>query len=81
MAILILALALLPAGLAEERDPPSAPARICRTTPERVVQPKREAETLRPQTLDRMPPAEVYYPVLRIVDGCEVPVKVRDYRR
>jgi hypothetical protein len=39
------------------------------------------AEPLRPQTLDKMPPAQAYYPVLVIVNGCETPVKVRDTRR
>ena len=79
MRTLIFAFALLPAAaLAADRDPP-VPAKTCKTAPQWAAQPK--PAPLRPQTLDKMPRAEAYYPVLRIVDGCEVPIKVRDYRR
>jgi hypothetical protein len=80
MRIFVLALALLPAAaMAADRDPPKPRAKSCRTQPQLVDRAK--AEPLRPQTLDRMPPAQAYYPVLRIVDGCEQPMKVSDRKR
>jgi len=80
MRILVLAFALLPAAaIAADRDPPRPRAKECRTELQLAGRPA--PEPVRPQTLDKMPPAEAYYPVMRIVDGCEKPVKVRETRR
>ena len=81
MRSLILTLALLPtAALAQDRDPPALPEKC---TPEQqwAAEPRGEREPVRPQTLEKMPQAELYYPVVRMVDGCDKPVKVRDTRR
>jgi hypothetical protein len=80
MRILTLTLALLPAAaMAADRDPPVKPAKACRTEPQLAGEPK--AKPLRPRTLAEMPPAQAYYPALRIVDGCETPMKVSDRKR
>jgi hypothetical protein len=82
MRILVLAFALLPAAaLAADRDPPAGPVKTCKSEPQWAARPQPKAEPLRPQTLDKMPQAELYYPVVRFVDGCDKPVKVRDTRR
>lgn len=83
MRTLVLALALLPAAaMAADRDPPVKRGKACRTQPQMAdAKPALKAEPPRSQTLDRMPPAEAQYPVLVIVDGCEQPLKVRDFRR
>ncbi|MBX3565815.1 MAG: hypothetical protein KF730_14695 [Sphingomonas sp.] len=78
MRIISLALLLLPAAaLAADRDPP-APAKVCQTQPQIAIQP---AAPNRPQKLNEMPKAEAFYAVLRIEDGCEKLVRVREYKR
>ena len=81
MRSLILVLALLPAAtMAQDRDPPAS-AKKCMPERQWAAETRRDRETVRPQTLDKMPQAELYYPVVRMVDGCDKPVKVRDIRR
>ena len=78
MRFLILAFALVPsAALADDHDTPQ-PVQQCRTQPQLAAKPL--ATPNRPQKMNELPDAEPYYAVLRIEDGCEVPVKVREYR-
>jgi hypothetical protein len=78
--LLVLAFALLPTpALADDRDPP-APVKQCRTHPQYAAKPQPIPGPDRPQRLNELPEAEAFYAVLRIEDGCEVPVKVREYR-
>ncbi|RYY31866.1 MAG: hypothetical protein EOP59_20095 [Sphingomonadales bacterium] len=78
MRFLMLAFALVPgAALAADRDPPQ-PAKQCRTLPQFAAKPL--VTPNRPQKMNDLPNAEAYYAVLRVEDGCEVPVKVRDYQ-
>lgn len=77
MRVAVLALALMPAAaLAQER--PMAPLKRAECTV--ATQMAAKPEPLRPRTLKDQPEAEAYLTVLRIEDGCDKPVKVRDYR-
>jgi hypothetical protein len=80
MRFLVLALALLPsAALAQEKNP------ISRYTPFRAAECRnadlqwtRKAQTpAKPGTLADQPVADQYLTVLRIEDGCDRPVKIR----
>jgi hypothetical protein len=86
---MLLALALFPAAApAEEADPsPQATAvqpatlsarEACKDSKFHKVMPPGEPPKLR--TLDREPEAEAYFTVLRIDDGCDKPVLVRERR-
>lgn len=84
MRIPMLALVLLPvAALAGERDPAdvrTAPTllpsgKTCeRTRPEMAAPPFKRVE---PRSLGREPTAGQHQAVLRTVEGCEVPTKIR----
>lgn len=78
MRLLILAFALVPGAALAQDDEPPQPVQQCRTEPQLAAKPV--AAPNRPQKMNEMPDAEAHYAVLRIEDGCEVPVKVRDYR-
>ena len=83
MRIAVLALALLPAAaLAQDRSPPAAApvalagARECENArTHRAAQPP---ATVAPRPLGREPLANRYLGVMRLVDGCEKPVKVAE---
>ena len=80
MRIVVLALVLLPAAaVAEERDPPAKafvqPPRCANARPELARQ---QAHPNRPRKLADEPLASQYLTVLRIEDGCDKPVKVRE---
>jgi len=82
MRMLVLALALLPAAaIAEERDPPRP------TVPARFADECRNAEThradsapkaVKPRALAQEPAANLYLGVVRLEDGCDKPVQIRD---
>lgn len=87
MRRLLIVLALLPASaFAAGQDPEVKPApptaapgtKVCQNPDlQRVT---RDQQPVQPRTLEREPPADAYYTVMRIEDGCDKPVLVRDRR-
>ncbi|MET0310385.1 MAG: hypothetical protein ABW023_16895 [Sphingomonas sp.] len=76
MRIIILALALIPAAaMARDGDKPAAPARCQSAKTERAAKP---ALSVRPQTLAQQPMANQYLGVMRLEDGCDRPVMIRE---
>lgn len=85
MHILVLALALLPAAaMADETDVAgtsptvSLAGKQCQDANLRNAAPQRKPT--KPRKLDEKSPAEAYYTVLRIEDGCDKPMLVREAR-
>jgi hypothetical protein len=80
MRYLVLTLALLPAAaLAGERDPAVPPAlRQCDNARVQHAAPKPAAEPMRVRPLKEEPFAGQYLGVLRLEEGCDKPVKIRD---
>jgi hypothetical protein len=81
MRIAVLALALLPAtAVAEENDPAPqklfAQPRRCENAGSELARPPAHPD--RPHKLAAEPLANQYLTVLRIQDGCDKPVKVRE---
>jgi hypothetical protein len=92
--ILVLALVLLPfAATAQERpataqerpataqerpataqERPAKAPKACRVLPQVASKPR----SLRVRPLGQEPLADAYLPVVRTVDGCDAPVKIRD---
>lgn len=89
MRMLVLALALLPAAAnAGAPDPrpraePAAPllspsGRVCQNAGAEKASP--HAKVVKPRALGDEPAAEAYYTVLRLENGCDKPVLVRERR-
>ena len=85
MRIAVLALALLPAAaIAGERDAPPAPHAKAPAKPASQCQNARSnytvsaGEPVRMRTLKQEPLAGQYLGVLRMEDGCDLPVKIAD---
>lgn len=89
MRMLVLALALLPAAAnAGAPDPrpraePAAPVlspsgRICQNAGAQKASP--DARVVKPRRLAEEPAAEAYYTVLRLENGCDKPMLVRERR-
>jgi len=83
MRIVVFALALLPlattvADAAPQRGRPYvAPERCKRVSPEMA---KRNRAPARLHHLNKEPRAEAYLGVLHLENGCDKPIKVRDWR-
>ena len=79
MRYLVLAIALLPAAaLAGERDTPARPATARQCENAKVQRAAPAPEPMRVRPLKQEPLAGQYLGVLRLEDGCDRPVKVRD---
>ena len=88
MRRIVLAIALLPApalagGPEAGKAGPAAPLRspsglVCQDADLRKVAP--DGGPPKPRTLGREPPAEAFYTVLRIENGCDRPMPVRARR-
>ena len=81
MRIIVLALALLPAAaMARDGDKAAAPAPAahpqCQNAKAQTVE--KPAPSLRPHTLAQQPVANQYLAVLRLEEGCDVPVMIRE---
>jgi len=81
MRIIVLALALLPAAaMAHDGDKVATPAPTahpqCQNAKVQAV--KKPAPSLRPRTLAQQPAANQYLAVLRLEEGCDVPVMIRE---
>jgi hypothetical protein len=82
MHMILLALAAMPAILPTlDPDPrpaarPALGAKVCRNAQVERVRPA--AKPLKPQKLEQEPAAGQYLAVLRLEDGCDKPVKIRD---
>ncbi|MBO9621228.1 MAG: hypothetical protein J7500_00805 [Sphingomonas sp.] len=90
MRMFVLALALLPAAAnAGAPDPkprvqPAAPVlslsgRVCHNAGAEKASP--DAKVVKPRRLAEEPAAEAYYTVLRLENGCDKPVLVRERRQ
>jgi len=85
MRIFVLALALLPvtamARESEENPAPEAQAPSAKCQDARTLfadKPGEPAKSVRPRTLAQEPLANQYHSVLRLENGCDVPVKIRE---
>ncbi len=81
MRIIVLALALLPAAaMASDGDKTAATAPAahpqCQNAKAQLV--KNPAPSVRPRTLEQQPMANQYLGVLRIENGCDTPVMIRE---
>lgn len=84
MRIFVLALALLPvtamAREGEENPAPEALASAAKCQDAKTHYAGKSADpaqAVRPRTLAQEPLANQYHPVLRLENGCDVPVKIR----
>lgn len=85
MRIFVLALALLPvtamAREGEENPAPEAQLPVAKCQDARTQyagKPGEPAKAVGPRTLAQEPLANQYHPVLRLENGCDVPVKIRE---
>jgi hypothetical protein len=81
MRIIVLALALLPAAATAsdgEKTAATAPAANpqCQNAKAQLV--KKPVPGARPRSLEQQPMANQYLGVLRLENGCDVPVKIRE---